>query len=1139
MQTKGLIAALLCGTLCLTGCLKNVESESVSEVRKAKAEQLISEANLNNALAEAEGIRAKAQAAIDAAQAKLLEAQAAIANAEAARIRVEAELAEVEVELAKVKLESQKVKLQAQKARLEQTLAEVEAAIAQANLIKEQALIKLAEARMQAQIDQLKMEKDLIAAEQEIIKQARKVDEETARTLTEAWRKYADATEKYYKAIADLMDAEADYAVMENDVVNGITVLSSELQDLETYADQLLATIDYVRSYEPLTHEELDILQGGALVALEEALTEKESAMQNVDLLGKLYEEKKGMLSPVEGEDRLAYIYNWQDGFINILREQVENLGLEFVASYDEENKVPVVGVEAALPDELPLFAPLFTGTLQGRWARVVPFYGEVNEVATGEFYPAPEGGVLSHHGIPVVKAEFTPANIYKNTITALMFAAEVQASIKADREQEALAKAYNDVVKGAINRIEPNELEPLPSYETTVGLQETINAYQAIYDAMKKYVDEADAVLKPAYNAISELEDNLKSARAGVRTAVVDLIAYNTDLTDFAKYNEAQIATGIAKDNVKAAAQDVRAAARKVNNIHRALYGQIEGEDFVMPDPEDDDFFPEYREFMTEEGLLTQQAAIKASVAAQQVVVEEALAKVTPAIITAFENAKAALDNQVEVVIPDKYEKERAAWNAYQAAFAAWAINPTEATEEALKLKEIDYYGIQTAGGSGSLLVKGALEELKEAIAETQSTEAGDKTLKDKLNKAKKDYDEVNDPYEAELFILETLMKVEASIDAAVEEAQAALTLAQEGLVFAKSALEGTVEILKEAKEAEKDAYDKIKWIENPSLDNIPEEEAVLIGNLVAAIANAAIAEGSLDEAWEIYNNLYEAYNKFVIPGEEPGDDIVINLYELYNEQLDPNYASLSRRDRPSDVDEWGWHEPVYSQTEGKEPSIAQKLNNAKKHLATVENAYKIMSDAIADEFDRATEDITTLLNNVGKYDSVRSDYIAFGAAVEADYEAYMEAQEAVVDANIAIDEAEAILDAIHYIHDRVIYVGVEVVPGLEGQTVIMPKTYTIDDIEDYVVYLQTGKYYDEEGNPQVDKEFLSLNECYEMMEALEKQIAKFFVSDEVNMQKLAELEGKIEALEKKIEVYAALMELYANQIDNLTVVE
>ena len=1132
MQQKGLFAALLCGAICLTGCLKNIESESVTEVRKAKAQELISVANLNNAQAEAETIKAKAEATIAAAQAELLQAQAAIASAEALRLTVLAELDAVNVEIAKVKLESEKVKLQEQKARLEQTMAEIEAAIAKANLAKETALIQLAKAQKQAEIDQITMQKNLIAAEQEMLKQAEKLDAETAKALKTAWFNYSDAMEKYYAAVADLLKTEAQIATMENDMEYGLSVMSAKLQYLEQRVASLYDEIEYLKSFELYSTDELNAAYAAALVDYEAALTEQKIAIDNEDYINDYYEAYKAMLTPNGEGDKLAYIFNWQDGFISFLKNQLADMDVDLVASIDENN-VPVIGVQIPQEDKLPFFAPLFTGSY--KWAfptgrTIDPFYGSVEVVPTGEYYPLIQDGVISEYAIPVTKAEFTPANIYSENIQILLGILELKAVADAADAQIELDKEYDKVVNGQINKTEPNEIGPVaPEYDgSTPGLLETIDTYQAIYDAMKKYVDEANAVLEPAYAQIPIAENNYKVAQEEFRAAVVELTAYNMGQTDFAKYQEAEYATSLAKADVKAAAKEVRKAARKVRGIHKALYGEIE-EDWEEPDPDDDDFGPEYGGFINDEGLLTKQAVMAAAVTAQEVVVAEAKAKVTTAIVEAYETAKANLEKQIDEVIPEKYAAERKAWNEYQAAFAAWTINPTEATEKTYKEKKAAYYGTET---EGTVVTKGALQLLEEAIAETQATEEGNKTLKDKLIKAKAAYDEVNDPYETEAKILEFAQQQKAQIDEAVTEAQTALTLAEEGLVFAKAALDGAKEALEAAKEAEKEAYDKIKWVENPSFDNMPAEEVALIKNVIAAMKGASDAEKALDQDWENYLALYDAYNKVVIPAEEPGaDPTIINLYEEYTDQLDPEFAKLSRRDRPSDVDEWGWHEPVYSYTEGKEPSIAQKLNNAKKHLATVENTYAEEKQAIVDAATYAAEGIVAVSEAISKYDAVKEDYLAFGAAMVNAYDTDMEAKEKIVDANIKVDAAEAMLDAIYYVSTRVIFVGI----GPDGN----PGEFTAEGIEDLIYFIQTGKYYDaeEEKYKTVDpSEFLCIEKCYERMAQIEEAMAMYFVDPQVNAKELSELKAKANSLQKRIEVYNALVEMYANQIAALT---
>ena len=141
------------------------------------------------------------------------------------------------------------------------------------------------------------------------------------------------------------------------------------------------------------------------------------------------------------------------------------------------------------------------------------------------------------------------------------------------------------------------------------------------------------------------------------------------------------------------------------------------------------------------------------------------------------------------------------------------------------------------------------------------------------------------------------------------------------------------------------------------------------------------------------------------------------------------------------------------------------------------------------------------------------------------------MEAKEKVVDAQIAVDNANAMLDAVHYVSTRVLFVGI----GPDG----LPHEFTAEGIEDLIYFIQTGKYYDaeEEKYKTVDpSEFLCIEKCYERMAQIEEAMAMYFVSPQVNAKELTELYAEAASLEKRIQVYSALVEMYANQIAAIT---
>ena len=114
MKKKLMMVAVLLGALSLGACVDDNESQSVTDLRNAKAAQLEALANLYNNQAEAELIKANAQAKYNEALARYQEALAADQEFETqkAKDRYEAELEAIKLEAENRLLEAQ---IQAQK----------------------------------------------------------------------------------------------------------------------------------------------------------------------------------------------------------------------------------------------------------------------------------------------------------------------------------------------------------------------------------------------------------------------------------------------------------------------------------------------------------------------------------------------------------------------------------------------------------------------------------------------------------------------------------------------------------------------------------------------------------------------------------------------------------------------------------------------------------------------------------------------------------------------------------------------------------------------------------------------------------------------------------------------------------------
>lgn len=107
MKKKLMIVAVLLGAMSLGACVDDNESQSVTDVRNAKAEQLKGLAKLANAQAEAALVTANAEKAYKEAWAKYYEAQAALQDANTAAVlqQIEQNKVKFEAELETLKAE--------------------------------------------------------------------------------------------------------------------------------------------------------------------------------------------------------------------------------------------------------------------------------------------------------------------------------------------------------------------------------------------------------------------------------------------------------------------------------------------------------------------------------------------------------------------------------------------------------------------------------------------------------------------------------------------------------------------------------------------------------------------------------------------------------------------------------------------------------------------------------------------------------------------------------------------------------------------------------------------------------------------------------------------------------------------------
>jgi chromosome segregation ATPase len=1075
MQTKGLFAALLCGAMCLTGCLKNIESESVSEVRKGKAKELISQANLNDAMAQAEVIKANAEATIAEAQAKLLEAQAAIAEAEALRLTIQAQLDEVNVQIAMVKLEEEKVKLQAQKAKLQQLLAEVEAAIAKADLAKQEALNRLAKAQMQAQIDQVNMQKKLVEAQAELDKEIAKMEENTAKALRKAWWNYSQALNKYYEAVAQKVEKEAAVARMEDDLYYGLYELSNQAAYYQQVIEQYNAEIEFLESF--INHSSSEIMEMADQFRKDYtvALTNVAIAEENEQTAGSAYYTLWYLQDDDPDYDRLEYTNNWQGNFVTYL----ENTGANFVLQVDPVTEMYTQGIMVQKEGELPVFTPLFTGYASYYYGRYIADHGYVYENPdTYELYPAIENGIRSAYAEAFpTQFEFVPANIFTENINAFIDENLAETKKYYAQQQEDLEKLYNQDKSGYLNYDGVD-------YVHVDGVVDEISYYQALVNGMQVYVEEADQKLEPLEQQSYVLADDLDKA-------LVAKAEIANKLTELDKGNTLRAAFNIADANWDEARMAFNQAQNDLDNLQNDIayqrfviigYGEPSG--FYM------------------EGLSTTAAKAKAAKEAKEAEVAALEAKITTKIKNDYETSKAALETLNSETIPGLIDKEREAFDAWQAKVQAKATYADAVTDtELAKAKKAH---------------DDALEALNKALADAATSGDPDKpSTYDVYIIARDAYNAVYDPYKA---AYDQLNGVEPTIWGLVQEAERCEAMLKEAQEELKKLEE---ELGKEATETEpatgafkkvddaKEAMDKAKADRDAAFAPIapmaedPAEVKALKEEQEKAIK---AVDDKIEEMEALKNEFFKIQNAY-------------NKYDFYVKELDPEYAPEANHNHYAE-DMWGWKKHDYK----KKPSTAQRLADAQEHLLFIEDSFAKQTQLIADALDAEEKEAETVKANIARLDTFKADYMAWGETLVAADVAYIDAQKAVIDAQIAASEVYAQYYAINDLINGVVVV-------YQGEN------YTIEEVEDLIYYYKTGLVWDETTQKYVkDETFVSINDLYELIEEIEYQIEAYKVDEKTNIQVLAKLNAELEALNKKIEVYNALVEMYAAQIAELT---
>ena len=500
MQHKGLFVALCCGALCLTGCIKNIESESVTKIREATASKLLSEAELNKAQAEAAKIKANAEATIAEAQAKLIEAQAAKEEAEAKLIEAKAELQKINNEIAKVKLDEEREELKRKKAEVEKQIAEYEAAIAWAAVAQQAAIDMMEQMANEAELNALKHQVEMLQQKQNIVAEASKLNSDLRKRLIHVWDKYNDYSDKYYKAQAELILAQTKLARLEAGMESNYEATVEAIVEKQNEIAFLELQVATLESYITFSSEEIKEFLKEAEMTLADVKTEELAAKETEEFLE---DQLKALINE---EDKYVYTQVW-DPLVDLANDLIEE-GL-FTAQV-----MPLGGRDVAGFAYKGEFYPLFTGDYDENDPTQLVANTKIETEWNGvELYPESVDGKKATVWGVFPDVTILPAYISTESFEYLL--ADMNATIDND-EAEAIKEYYQE---------DPNWNIYTKSY-----YERYLTRLEALYNEYSAYVEAAAPVVVPAYNAWMEADDLWVEKNRAVNAAYNAMWYYQQD---------------------------------------------------------------------------------------------------------------------------------------------------------------------------------------------------------------------------------------------------------------------------------------------------------------------------------------------------------------------------------------------------------------------------------------------------------------------------------------------------------------------------------------------------------------------------------------------------------------------------------
>ena len=720
-----------CFALLLSSCVTNEESQSVTDIRNAKAEQLKSLAALNNAEAAAAKVLADAEAALKAAQAEAEAAKAAqiqaqiandklIAEAEAALLKAEAAYQEALAAQIEEEVEKAKLEYDALKAEYAARIAQAEKAKAEAEKAKAEALAELELVTINAQKALAEAKKELATAEQDLKDELERIEGENAVDLLALYNAYKDLAEDLIDAQETLIEYKAELVAVENDLVDTqkslANLVKQNKKNIEYYELEIAYVNVQLENLKKYATVDSDEAYAAAMMAQADYYALNEDAERAYDV----YEEAQNAAEEVHPwyvneyesfANDLVYDYDLVDKFVGADGTVYDDFG----SAMDDETAVQWYGFNVTKLNDM--------GKQETVWT---PVFSNYLQEVMDENYNSPS----LKYTLEGVEGEFDAW--YTQFVTAGAIDAEGVAALRAYLEEEYLYniefyKKYGEQYKASLDAwtavLEKAEAWAAAQYAYDEAYADAYengksgDMYNTAYYALRNaeyYAEEA----KGAYDAAVEKVENLKE----------QLATLEKKETRWALEDAIEPLKAPAAETAKAlkAAQDTLAVKEK------ALVDAQTAQKKAAADLEAKE--------------IAERAAKKAYEAAAAVVTE-AGDKATEAQKKAEEDAKEAYDKAVEATI-----KANTALAEAEAAVAE--------AETAVATAEADVEAAQTAADNAAAALKAAEDALANLDADIAA-------LKTKIAYAEEDVVAPKAAYEEKVKELEA---AQAAVDAIIE---------------------------------------------------------------------------------------------------------------------------------------------------------------------------------------------------------------------------------------------------------------------------------------------------------------------------------------------------------------------------------